>query len=256
MEFYKPILQLADINEDGSTDVVTANGRRPTIEVLLGKGDGSFAAGPVLSIGAGRGLSSFAIGDVDGDGHLDIVGANSEGSDLGNLGIAHVITKRGDGKGNFTDAASASDAPAGAIIETLVDANGDRRLDVVISHNNRNALAILVNNGQGAFAALPAWSIDLSAQAYTVVAADVNGDNREDLVAATVQSRASPYNSYVTVLLAHASGYVQAAGSPFPAGLGGYNLAVADVNGDGRVDVVASSFESRTVSILLGSRKH
>ncbi|MGQ0642837.1 MAG: FG-GAP repeat domain-containing protein, partial [Gemmatimonadaceae bacterium] len=143
MPFYKPILRLVDLNKDGHVDIVTANARRPTIEVLLGKGNGAFAPATVLSVGPARGLSSFAIDDVDGDRHLDIVAANSEGADLSDLGPSRLVILRGDGAGNFANRAAARSAPAGTVIEALADVNGDGRSDAVITHSDRNILGVL-----------------------------------------------------------------------------------------------------------------
>ena len=74
--------------------------------------------------------------------------------------------------------------------------------------------------------------------------ADVDRDKRNDVVAATVDS--------VTVLLGGGNGFIPAPGSPFRAGPGAYNLAIGDVNGDGKLDIVASSFEGDAVTVLLG----
>jgi hypothetical protein len=55
----------------------------------------------------------------------------------------------------------------------------------------------------------------------------------------------------VTVLLGSTQGFVPARGSPFRAGPGAYNLTLGDVNGDGKLDVAASSFEGKAVTVLL-----
>jgi hypothetical protein len=63
-------------------------------------------------------------------------------------------------------------------------------------------------------------------------------------VAATVKS--------VTILLGGKEGVTSAPGSPFRAGPGAYSIALGDVNGDGKLDIVASSFEGNAVALLLG----
>ena len=50
IEFYKPVIRFVDVNEDGKIDVVTANGRRNSIEILFGDGRGSFSAGPTIKM--------------------------------------------------------------------------------------------------------------------------------------------------------------------------------------------------------------
>ena len=57
---YKPSLRLVDVNEDGKPDIVTANGRRNTIEILFGDGRGGFSGRPVLKL-SGQGQYSFAL---------------------------------------------------------------------------------------------------------------------------------------------------------------------------------------------------
>lgn len=253
MEFYKPILRLVDVNEDGNADIVTANGRRHTIEVMLGSGAGGFTAQTVVSVGAGPGISSFAIGDVDDDGNVDLIASHSGGPNLDKPGS--VVTKRGDGKGNFSDAShTALSLPPGAVLETLADMNGDGRVDAVITHGDRNMLRVLLNEGNGTFASLAAAAVQVDGQTFAVLVDDLNRDGKRDLIAATVQATAAPFHSQVAVFLGESGEFVRAPGSPFPAGNGAYNLAVGDVNEDGILDVATSSFEGNAVMILLGRR--
>lgn len=82
-EFYKPTLHLVDINEDRRADIVTANGRRNSVEMLFGDGQGGFATRPSVTLEPGRDRYSFALDDVDGDGHVDLVAASSAETDRG-----------------------------------------------------------------------------------------------------------------------------------------------------------------------------
>jgi FG-GAP-like repeat len=253
MQFYKPMLRFADINTDGNMDIVMANGRRPTIEVLLGNGAGSFAAQPVVSLGnwTAAGIGSFVIGDVDGDGHADLVASNTGGSELDSPGS--IVIKRGDGTGNFSVASPAPlSPPPGTVLVALADMNGDSRLDAVISHGDRNVISVLTNEG-GAFSRTPVAStrVEKGWHVFDVLVTDVNRDKRPDLIAATVQS-AAPYNSNVAVYLSVGGSFVAAPGSPFAAEPGAYGLGMDDVNEDGVPDVASSSFEGNAVTILFG----
>jgi VCBS repeat protein len=241
IETYKPILRFLDVNEDGKMDLVTANGRRNSIEILFGDGRGTFSVGPIVRLGSGQYRHSFVLGDVDGDRHFDLVIAINIEADGGQ---SRLVIKRGDGKGAFTDApGSPLSLLPGSRLGMLADVNGDQHLDIVLSHSS-NHLSVLLNRGNGMFTPAPASPYKIGAEAFAVVVADVNQDKKNDLVAATVNS--------VTVLLGDSRGFVPAPGSPFSAGPGAYNVTVGDLNEDGKPDVAASSFEGNAVTVLLG----
>lgn len=242
VEFNTHSLNLVDLNEDGKLDIVTANHRRNRFATMFGDGRGGFSSGPVTTFQPGHNHYTFAFGDVDGDGHLDVAVVSGENGD--SLEPGQVTAFRGDGKGAFKKASEQSlSVPMGPHFVTLADVNNDQRLDIVTSHSS-NQLSVLLNGGAGKFAPAPASPYDLGTEAFAVAVADVNQDKRNDIVAATVDS--------VTVLLGGGNGFIPASGSPFRAGPGAYNLAIGDVNRDGKLDVVASSFEGDAVTVLLG----
>jgi len=231
-------LQLVDINEDGKLDIITTNNQQNTFATLLGNGRGGFSQGPTATFPAGQGRYAFTFGDLDGDGHLDVVIAN------GAAGFAEpgrVVMLRGDGKGAFKNA-SETPVPTAPRYVTLGDVDGDGRSDIVTTHGS-NQLNVLLNRGGGKFAPAPASPYDLGILAWAVFVADVNRDKQNDLLLATEDS--------VTVLLGGKNGFTPAPGSPFHAGPGAYYLATGDVNLDGALDVVASSFEGKAVTLLL-----
>jgi hypothetical protein len=234
----KPGLELLDLDQDGDLDIVLTNGRRNALPTLLGDGRGTFSRGPTTTLGPEPNLYSFAFGDVDGDGRIDAIVARSPQSSDPD----RIVVRRGDGRGGFPDTlGTPMSVPPGSRLVNLADVDGDRRLDMVLSGED-GRLRFLLNAGSGAFTPASA-TYDVGAQAYAVVVADVNGDARSDLIAATVNS--------VTVLLGSAKGFAPATGSPYRAGPGAYNAVVADINGDRRPDIVASSFESDAVTVLL-----
>ncbi len=238
-------LQLADINEDGKLDIITMSNQRNVFNTLLGNGRAnslSFTRGPATTFRDGEGRFSFAFGDVDGDGHLDAVVVNT--GDGINPEPGRAVILRGDGKGAFNNVAEIPVPPQSRYV-ALGDVNGDGRPDLVITcggNEGSNQLDILLNQGGGKFSL--AAPHDLGKVAYAVAVTDVNLDQRNDLVVATVDS--------VTVLLNGKNGFAPAPGSPFRAGPGVYHLTTGDVNHDGKPDVVASSFEGKAVTVLLG----
>jgi hypothetical protein len=239
-KLYKPILYLADLNEDGRLDVVTASGRRNSIEILLGDGRGRFIAAPAVTMESGASLYSFEIGDIDGDGHLDVV----SGSDTGSL-----FVHRGNGKGGFaTGTRVGVTVAADPRIAAVADVNDDRRTDVVLAHGRSEIVTVVLNQGGNRFTA---QRLRVGQPAWAVTIADVNRDKRSDLIATAVDQN-RPFASKIVVLYGNGASFAPAPGSPFPAGPGAYYLASADVDEDGKLDFAASSFESNAVTLLLG----
>ena len=246
---YKPILRLADVNEDGKLDVVTSNGQRNTLEILFGDGRGRLSRATVVVLGPSGGLYTMAVGDVDADGHLDVVAASSGWSGSGS---GRVVIKRGDGRGGFTDMpGSPVTVDSAPRLVALADVNGDERPDIVLAHSRRNRLSVLLGDRSGRFAPAPGSPLEVGLETWAVEVADIDRDGSADLVAAMVNGTA-PHESRVAVLRGGTDRFVPAAGSPFPAGRGAYRLTVGDVNEDGKLDVVASSFEGDAVAVLLG----
>ncbi len=247
---YKPHLYFVDLNEDGKLDMATSNGRRNTIEILFGDGQGKFSPHGVVYLPPGKNYYSFDVRDMDADGHSDLVIAIS-GARPGE-GPGHFEIRRGNGRGGFANPES---PPTSVLPESRVaaiaDINGDNRLDVVLTHSERRELSILLNTGKGAFTIGMGSPVKVDLPAYSVASADINRDQIADLVVATVQTDAAPFNSKIVVLTGDGHGFKPAAGSPYSAGPGAYTVTLGDVDEDGKLDIAASSFEGDSVTMLL-----
>jgi hypothetical protein len=122
---------IADLNADGRPDAVTANSSTAvggnTVSVLLGKGDGTF--GPKRSFATGSYPVSVTIGDIDGDGRLDLAVANRSSNTVS------VLLGNGDGTfGAKRDYKTGSSTPFSVAI---ADFNADGRLDLAVTNAER-----------------------------------------------------------------------------------------------------------------------
>jgi hypothetical protein len=243
--YYKPRIVLADADANGAVDIVYANGRRNSVELLLGLGRGTFRAGETVTLQPRRDFYTFVLGDIDLDGHVDLIAAGDADS-----GGEHLEIRRGIGGGTFATASEGGPTLPRPRVAALADLDGDRLPDLVVAHAEDSRLSVMSNAGGGRFVHASTSPHSIPTEAFAILVHDVDGDRHPDIVAATVNSRARPYDSSVTVLLG--SPREPAVGSPFRVAPGSYQLAAGDINEDGKVDLVASSFEGETVSILLG----
>lgn len=232
-------LAVADLNGDGNLDITTSNQNDHSVSVLLGDGRGRFAPAPASPFRVGRAPYPHALGDVNGDGKLDIA--------VPNVGGNSVSVLLGDGKGGFTDAPGSPYAvtPRPYFV-ALADVSRDGWLDLLASHDDATLLTVLVNDGRGKFRPAAGSPIDLGVRAWKLALGDFNGDGRLDFATGTTQ------NSVAVFLDDGRGGFSPAPGSPFRDIPGPWGIAVADVNADGKLDVVVSSSKLNRVTVLLG----
>src|SRR5438874_388556 len=189
----------------------------------------------VSSPGVGRRPKSVVAADVNGDGRVDLISANSADSTLS------VLTKNGGG--SFV-LASSPGVGSGPISVAAADVNGDGSMDLISANLDASTLSVLTNNGVGRF--VLAFSLDVGSGPESVAAADVNGDGRVDLISA------NSADSTLSVLTNNGVGGFVLAFTP-DVGDGPRSVAAADVNGDGRVDLISANYYANTLSVLINN---
>lgn len=226
-----------DFNEDGKPDLAVAiRGQGPAL--LLGGGNGRFLVGP--SSPAGPLPYGVAVGDVDGDGHLDVV---MYGSDWG--GIHDSLTLfRGDGRGGLTQAGTFPTGRSSGLMRAFLatgDLNGDGHADVA-AVDGYGGLVVLLGSASG-FG--PPIEPGLSGSGSGVVIGDATGDGKPDVVT----SASFPFNT-VVFPGDGAGGF----GAPVLLVMGSWPrvFSVADLNGDGMPDLAAVGGQTGELVTRLG----
>lgn len=222
----------ADFNGDGNVDVATANEYSRDVSVLLGNGDGSFAA--VTDYAVAGGPYSVTTGDLNGDGNPDLIAGTS-----GNVSVL-----LGLGDGTFE---TAVDYPAGDHPWSVVaaDLNGDGATDLAAGNYGSNDVSILLGKGDGTFA--PAGSYPVATYPWSIASADLNGDGNADLALAN-----GSYTADVSVLLGKGDGTFRRASSFATPDAPARSIRIDDFNRDGHPDLAVGHLEGARISVLPG----
>ncbi len=230
-----------DFNGDGKTDLAVAQAGTKQLMVLLGKGDGTFA--PSVPYTVGNNPAHVVVADVNGDGIPDLVIANQAGNTF------TVLLGAGDGTFKPSLDFTVGNSPRAIAVG---DFNGDGKLDVAVANYADQTISVPLGNGDGTFGAARAYTTDLERK--SIAAGDLDGDGKPDLVVTNYcgTSASCNGNGTVSVLLAGVDGTYKLAGS-YALGAGPISVALADVNGDKKLDLIAVNRGDKTVSVLLGN---
>ena len=233
------LVAVGDFNSDGKLDwaVTTAN-PVDSVTVALGRGDGTFAAAGMYI--ADNAPVWFAFGDFNSDGVLDMVVPNQPANTVDLL--------MGNKNGTFQGVAGFSFSGVPGMVVTG-DFNNDGKQDFVVRNTspNPNTVVVYLGNGNDTFQTTKTFSTG-GANGSWVIASDFNGDGKLDL-AVSNNDTSSPS---VAILLGNGDGTF---GAPIVTSTGGGSIAwlmAADLNKDGKVDLIMVDNTNQNVAIFMG----
>ena len=236
---------VGDVNGDGKPDVILTNACKTqsdcdigVVSVLLGNGDGTFQTAVTYESG-GKSAVSVAVGDVNGDGKLDLLVANyclsSVSCSSGSVGVL-----LGNGDGTFQSPHSYGSGDADTSSVTPADVNLDTKPDLIAANaGSLSGVAVLLGNGDGTFQTARTYGPTSSARSIAV--GDVNQDGKLDLLVANECSPGSCDHGLVGVLLGNGDGTFQAAQTYDSSAYSPWAVSVGDVDGDGKLDVLVTN---------------
>ncbi len=208
---------VADLNGDGSDDLIVIDSASSEVVYFNGDSSGVFSTN-ATAFGGFVEPVEVATGDLDTDGDIDLIVADY------NTAQSSLVILANDGSGAFTSTVL-EPASDGVVQVDSADLDDDGDIDIVANYWFSGELVWYENLGAGAFGRAV---IDTQSGGTAVDAVDVNGDGFIDLVAAYSNS-----NSVIYYENDGAAGFVSQQYTASNA----YDVAVADLNGDGAKDI-------------------
>ncbi|HEY4110066.1 MAG TPA: FG-GAP-like repeat-containing protein [Puia sp.] len=245
--YWPRTLAAGDLDGDGKVDVVTGNANDNSLSVLLNTSvPGAVAFAPAMSLPTGPDVIKVAMGDIDGDGKLDLVEVNFNNGNASSFSVYRNTSVSG-----ALSFAPRVDYPTGngSTDVVLADMNGDGKTDILVPSGNSAIWSIYLNRSTaGVIAFDPAVSYTALGHAENLAVTDLDNDGKPDVVITNFSS------SDISVYRNQSSGGVLSMGVStdydLAEGANATFVATADLDGDGKPDVGVSNYSLNTVSLF------
>jgi hypothetical protein len=243
---YPFAIAISDLDDDGKTDIVTANSVSNNITILKNTSiPGTVSFNTKTDYKTGTDPKRIAIGDLDGDGKPDIVITNFN---AGNASTISVFKNTSNG-GSISFAAKTDYSTGnGSVDVAIADMNDDGRPDLLVSSGNSGFFSFFKNisSSAGTISFAEKQDYTLLSHPDNITIADVNKDGKPDLITSNSSGNT------ISIFRNNSTGGSLSFGEKvdYTAGSTPSFITTGDMDGDGKIDIILSNYSSGSISIF------
>ena len=236
-------IAIADFNNDNRSDLAVTTFGGNSVAILLGYGNGSFAAAKTYSTGAGSVPLYSGVADFNNDSIIDIAVANSYSNSI--------VVLFGLGDGSFLAGKPYSTGKGSSPASLAIgDFDRDRRIDIAVANSQSNSIGVFFASDYEPFSVVTEYGTGDSSQPHAVGVDDFNHDGNWDIAVANFGA------NNLGIFLGYGNGTFDPM-MLYSTGVGSapFSLVIADFNSDNHSDIAVTNSQGNAFAVFLGHGK-